>query len=157
MNTVNFIPEDEYARVLEVVPVLCVDVMLFNRKGECLLVKRTNEPLKGQWWVIGGRVHKGETLSQAAIRKIREESGVNVSAVEPVGYYEEVAHINRFGSLIPLHAVSVVFTATIDDSALIKLDDQSSEWKYSTHIPDNFHIKPFPKPYPQETIKQMEI
>ena len=152
----SFIPEDEYARIVEILPVLCVDVMLFNRRGECLLVKRRNEPLKGQWWVIGGRVHKGETLSQAAIRKIREESGLSLSSVEPVGYYEETSHVNRFGSPTPLHTVSVVFTAAIDDSASIKLDDQSSEWKYSALIPDNFHIKPFFGKYPKKTIKPLE-
>jgi colanic acid biosynthesis protein WcaH len=139
----SFIPDKQYAQIMEVLPILCVDVLLFNPNGQCLLVKRTNEPLKGRWWVIGGRVLKGETLSRAAIRKIKEETGLRVSSVDPIGYYEKTSDINRFGSLTPLHAVSVVFTAVVYDSLKIKLDSQSSEWKYSTQIPKGFSVKPF--------------
>lgn len=136
-----FIPDDKYAQIMEALPILCVDVLLHNSKGECLLVKRANEPLKGQWWVIGGRVLKGETLEQAAIRKVKEEAGLIINSVKPIGYYEEISHTNRFGSLTPLHAVSVVFSAVVDDSQHIKLDSQSTNWKYSSEMPKDFSIK----------------
>lgn len=42
----SLIPADEYARIIEVLPILCVDVIVQNSKGEYLLVKRANEPLK---------------------------------------------------------------------------------------------------------------
>jgi len=54
-------------------PILCVDVILRNRKGEYLLLKRLNEPKKGRWWPVGGRVSGGE-LTAAARRKVREEA-----------------------------------------------------------------------------------
>lgn len=137
----SFIPNDLYAQIMEVLPILCVDVLLYNSKGQCLLVKRANEPLKGQWWVIGGRVLKGETLKQAAIRKVKEETGLIISSVKPVGYYEEISHTNRFGSITPLHAVSAVFSAVVDEFQQIKLDSQSTDWKYSSEIPKDFSIK----------------
>ena len=138
----SFIPANDYAQITKVLPILCVDVIVENSMGEYLLVKRANEPLKDQWWVVGGRVLKGETLEQAAIRKVKEEVGLKVDFVEPIGYYEDTFETNPFGFSIPLHSVSVVFSTVVDGSQQIKLDSQSSNWKYSPEIPKGFSIKP---------------
>jgi len=139
----SLIPTDEYAQIIEVLPILCVDVAVHNSRGEYLLVQRANEPLKGQWWVVGGRVLKGETLEQAAIRKVKEEVGLKVSLAEPIGYYEDAFETNPFGLSKPLHSVSIVFSTVIDDRQQIKLDRQSSGWRYSNELPARFCIKGF--------------
>ena len=142
-RAMTFIPEEEYARIMGVLPILCVDVALQNSKGQYLLIRRANEPLKGQWWVIGGRVLKGETLEQAVVRKVREEVGLKVSSAKPIGYYEGVSETNPFGLSTPQHSVSVVFSAEIDDQQQVRLDNQSTEWKYSHELPKRFCIKTF--------------
>jgi 8-oxo-dGTP diphosphatase len=43
-----------------------------------LLVRRANEPLKGEWSVPGGAVEVGETLAAAVAREVREETGIDV-------------------------------------------------------------------------------
>ncbi len=139
--SVNFIPDDKYAEITEVLPILCVDVLLRNPKGEYLLVKRANEQLKGQWWVIGGRVFKGETLKQAAIRKIKEETGFVIDSIKPIGYFEDLSHANRYASSTLSHSISVVFSAVVDSIEEVKLDNQSSDWKYSPEMPKDFIIK----------------
>jgi len=139
----RFIPEEEYARIMGVLPILCVDVVVQNSKCEYLLIRRANEPLKDLWWIIGGRVLKGETLDQAAARKVREEVGLTVSSVQPIGYYEDVCETNPFGLSSPQHSVSVVFSATVDQHQKVKLDNQSTDWKYSTELPEDFLIQVF--------------
>lgn len=136
------IPAEHYKQIIEVLPILCVDVIVKNTRNECLLIKRANEPRKGEWWVIGGRLLKGETLEQAVIRKVWEETGLKVDAGHPIGYYEDVSQENPFGLTERLHAVSVVFSTVVDDHQQIRLDDQSLDWKYSKELPADFRIRP---------------
>ena len=57
-----------------------------------LLVRRANEPLKGEWSLPGGAVELGETLEAAVTREIREETGIDVE----VGPIVEVLDRVRF-------------------------------------------------------------
>jgi colanic acid biosynthesis protein WcaH len=137
------IPRKPYGKMIEVLPILCVDIIVINQSGEYLLVKRENEPRKGQWWVIGGRIIKGETARRAAHRKLREEAAMDAAALIPVGYYEALAQKNPFGLAYPLHALSIVFFAALPDRQRIRLDRQSSAWKFSRKLPAAFKVKPF--------------
>jgi colanic acid biosynthesis protein WcaH len=137
------IPAEQYQHIIEVLPILCVDVIITNTRGEYLLIKRANEPRKGEWWVIGGRLLKGETLEEAVVRKVWEETSLKVETVHPIGYYEAVSQENPFGLAPRFHAVSVVFSTLVDDDQQIRLDDQSIDWKYAQELPADFHIKSF--------------
>lgn len=57
--------------------------LILNDKDEVLLV---NHPMKG-WEFPGGIVELGETIPQALLREIKEESGVDVKIVNIVGIY----------------------------------------------------------------------
>lgn len=135
------IPEKEYKKIIQVLPILCVDVIIVNEKKEYLLVKRKNEPLKGEWWVVGGRLEKGEAAERAAIRKIKEETSLRVSCLNFVGYYEGWFDKNAFGVPGQLHTVSIVFSAVIEGEQRVVLDSQSSEWVFSARLPDDFQLK----------------
>ena len=58
-------------------PYVGVGVIVF-RDQEVLLVKRNNEPNKGQWSIPGGKQIIGETVTDAANRELLEETGVKV-------------------------------------------------------------------------------
>jgi colanic acid biosynthesis protein WcaH len=67
------IPAADYKKFLEQMPVVCIDAIIMNNNGQYLLIKRKNEPLKGDYWVPGGRLLKNETLNDAVLRKVKEE------------------------------------------------------------------------------------
>lgn len=138
------IPEALYRQIVDALPVLCVDVALRNARGEYLLVKRANEPLKGAWWVIGGRVRKGETLVEAAVRKVKEELALDVPAERFVclGYYEDFFERDPLGVASGLHTLGVVFEAEIDGDCRARVDCQSDGWKFFERLPDRLVIKP---------------
>ncbi len=139
----SFIQTETYKQIIEVLPILCVDVVIKSGQGKYLLVKRENEPKRGHWWVIGGRVLKGETCEEAAFRKIREEVSLNAKAVYPIGFFELVTGVHPFGLELQYHAVSIVYETLIDDSQEVKLDSQSVAWIYASELPEDFNIKYF--------------
>jgi 8-oxo-dGTP diphosphatase len=57
-------------------PVPTVGVVCL-RGQEVLLIKRGTPPRLGQWSVPGGRLEWGETLQVAALRELKEETGVD--------------------------------------------------------------------------------
>lgn len=59
--------------------------------GAVLLVKRAREPLAGQWSLPGGAVELGETLEEAVVRELREETGLTVRVVELVEAFERLS------------------------------------------------------------------
>ncbi|WP_425050675.1 NUDIX hydrolase [Psychromarinibacter sp. S121] len=51
------------------------------RDAEVLLVRRRNPPDAGLWGYPGGHVEWGETVAEAAVRELHEETGVRAEAV----------------------------------------------------------------------------
>jgi len=137
------LPSEEYRKVLEQMPILCVDGIIVNQEGRFLLVKRKNEPFRDEWWVPGGRVFKGETLEEAFKRKMREELGIEVKILMPVGYYEAQHEDGAWRVSGGVHAVSVVFCA-VPLSLEVVLDDQSSAWGFFDRLPEGLtRLRPF--------------
>jgi 8-oxo-dGTP pyrophosphatase MutT (NUDIX family) len=64
-------------------------VVYAERDGEILLLKRAGETaFSGQWYLPGGAVDPGESPQEAAVRELREESGLDVlEEPELVGCY----------------------------------------------------------------------
>ena len=60
------------------------------RDGCVLLVQRAQEPLAGKWTLPGGAVELGETLEEAVVRELREETGLEVRVLELVEAFERI-------------------------------------------------------------------
>ena len=64
-------------------------VTVIGREGKVLLVRRANQPGYGLWSVPGGYVDRGEVVEEAAVREVREETGLEVEVDRLVGLYSE--------------------------------------------------------------------
>ena len=60
------------------------------RDGRALLVRRGKPPLYGRWVVPGGTVELGETLEEALVRELREETGLDVEPVEVLAVFDRI-------------------------------------------------------------------
>lgn len=58
---------------------------LVRRGDELLVVRMTYGPSRGRYMLPGGLLDPGETLEQAAVREVREETGVRARVVGLVG------------------------------------------------------------------------
>lgn len=56
--------------------------------GGIVLIERDRSPSKGCWVLPGGMVEDGETAREAAEREAREETGLDVEALEFVGLFD---------------------------------------------------------------------
>ena len=58
-------------------PIVGVGAVILD-EGKILLEKRKNAPGKGKWSIPGGLVDLGESIEQAVIREVKEETGLDV-------------------------------------------------------------------------------
>jgi 8-oxo-dGTP diphosphatase len=55
-----------------------------------VLVKRGHAPSLGEWSIPGGMLEVGETLRQAAVREVLEETGLHVEVGELLGVFDRI-------------------------------------------------------------------
>jgi len=71
-------------------PYLAVSAAIF-RDGRVLIVRRGRPPAHGLYTLPGGGVELGETLEEAVIREVREETGLEIAPVDLVGFRQAIA------------------------------------------------------------------
>ena len=72
--------------------------------GRVVLIRRGKEPLRGRWVIPGGTVELGETLHEAVVREMQEETGLLVAPREVVLVFDR---IQREGPSVEYHYVII--------------------------------------------------
>lgn len=134
----KLIPSKLYKQIVKSVIILCVDVVV-EYKGKFLLIKRKDEPLKGWWWVLGGRAYRGEKTLDAAKRKVQQEIGLKGSNFRYIGVYEDYYKKSAWG--VPTSSVSTVYWCDVESLDGLKLDHTSLDFKLSDNLPKRFITK----------------
>jgi ADP-ribose pyrophosphatase YjhB (NUDIX family) len=90
-----------------------------------LLVRRATEPDAGRWSVPGGRVRLGETLREAAVREVAEETGLDVVVERFLGWVERLVSPETSPSY---HCVILDFLARpLDPNQALHAGDDAAE------------------------------
>ena len=87
------------------------------RDGRILLIERANEPGRGCWSIPGGRVEFGETMHDAVVREMAEETGLAVTVGALAGLAETIT--DGFHAVIIDYYVEIIGdpTPTAGDDA----------------------------------------
>ena len=136
-----WIEETEYQRILEQMPLPTVDAIILFQ-GRFLLLKRKNPPVKGTWWLPGGRVRRGETLEAAVRREVHEETGLTCQIIRQVGV---INHI-----FPECHTISI-YCLMEAESAQVTLNAEPSSYRRVSRLTPGIH------PYQQTMIEAADL
>lgn len=102
-------------------PMVAVSVLI-KSGSKVLLVKRRFNPGSGKWSIPGGLIELGETVREAALREVYEETGLSVKLD---GLLNVVDYIERDekGS-IRFHYVLICFLAYVDGPLFIRSSEE---------------------------------
>jgi len=90
---IDFYDDPNAPTATSIVP--SVNVVVTNDAGDILLIRRSDNE---NWAVPGGAVDLGESLSEAAVRETREESGIECEITGLVGIYTDPKHVILYTS-----------------------------------------------------------
>jgi 8-oxo-dGTP diphosphatase len=93
------------------------------RGDAVLLVRRAKAPSEGHWSIPGGAQHIGESVAQAALREVREETGLEVDLVEQIAVIDSIRH-DEAGK-VAFHYTLIDFVALWRSGEPVAGDDAS--------------------------------
>jgi 8-oxo-dGTP diphosphatase len=99
---------------------------------QALLIRRSAEPYRGLWAIPGGLLRGGESLIDAATRKLVDETGVGDV------FLEQLFTFNDLDDVTPGGAVAVTYFALVDHTS-VRLADRA-DWQ-----PAWFSMRKLPK------------
>lgn len=104
-----------------------VDIAVFrtvDNQLEILLIQRKNEPFKNQYALPGGFVDADESIEQAAIRELEEETSVKVSKIKQFGAYGNPNRDPRG------YMVSIAYLTKVSPDTQVKAADDAKNVKW---------------------------
>lgn len=107
-------------------PAVTVDILVFRKSmNEVLLIKRLHDPFEGKWALPGGFMDMDETLEEAALRELEEETGLT-------GIELKQLHVFSGLDRDPRHrTVSVAFYGILEnDQAIASAGSDAKEAKW---------------------------
>ncbi|EES91158.1 NUDIX domain-containing protein [Clostridium botulinum] len=114
-----------------------VGAVIFNEKNEILLLLRNKSPEKGHWSIPGGKVEMFETIEEAIIREVKEETDIDIEIVRILTV------TNHIISQEKEHWVAPTFLAKIIKGQAKNIEFQKHKdigWFSIEELPDNITI-----------------
>jgi len=106
--------------------VLSVTAIVRNDKGELLLVHKVDNDL---WALPGGGMDVGESISEAVVREVKEETGLDVEVTGIVGIYTDPKHVMAYDDGEVRQQCSVCFRTRLLGGEL-RTSEETKEVKF---------------------------
>lgn len=87
---------------------VAVSALVQDQEGRILLIRRSDN---GKYSVPGGGLEAGETVAQAVVREVREETGIEVDVTELVGVFSNPEHVIAYDDGEVRQEFSICFRA----------------------------------------------
>jgi len=142
--------DKEFFEVIERTPLVSIDLVIREPSNQILMGLRVNNPAKGNWFVPGGRVYKGEDLNEAFKRITLAEIGYELplSHATLLGVFTHKYDTN-FQDIdgVTTHYVVLAYEIIVKEDFKIKenprdsVSSQHSEYRWfaSTDIDKSIH------------------
>ncbi|MFA9558875.1 NUDIX domain-containing protein [Evansella sp. AB-rgal1] len=105
-----------------------VAVIILNKENHVLLQKRSDV---GLWGIPSGHIEIGETVSEAAIREIKEETNLDISIKKLIGVYSDPnSQVFEYPNGKVVHFITTCFLAEITGGELTCNSNESLELKF---------------------------
>ncbi|BBC22859.1 NUDIX hydrolase [Pseudanabaena sp. ABRG5-3] len=118
-------------------PALTVDCIIFGLDAQLelkvMLIQRDIPPFQGQWAIPGGFVRMDETLEQAALRELQEETGIHDVYLEQLYTFGELKRDPRD------RIITVAYYALInlaEQNIQADTDARSADWFALSRLPE---------------------
>ena len=98
-------------------------------KNRVLILKKADKNKGIKWDLPGGKVNFGETLEEALIRQVKEETGCHVSIVKPYKFWSFLQNEDT-------QIIGTTFLCRTPDAENINLSEEHSEfaWIYQDEV-----------------------
>ncbi|MEU8415016.1 NUDIX domain-containing protein [Amycolatopsis japonica] len=87
---------------------VAVSAFIQDDEGRILMIRRTDNDL---YSIPGGQLELGETLAQAAVREVREETGIECEVTGVIGLYSNPNHVIAYDDGEVRQEFSICFRA----------------------------------------------
>jgi len=121
-------------------PIVSVEAVIVS-DGALLFLRRNNEPVKGEWWFPGGRIHKGESIEDALRREIKEETGLEIRDYKLINVYSRV--------FPERHDITIAYLCNCKRGKVV-LNGEHSRYEFFKVMPPGLH------PRLQEVVRDSE-
>jgi hypothetical protein len=118
-----------YQEVIKHFPIFCVDIILINPiTCEYLTILRKDKPAKGAFYPVGGRLLKGETYFDAAMRICSQEVHITAMPLKILGTFNHIYPDSAWNC--PSQTPDVLIVAICTNNESISLDRHHDTYKW---------------------------
>ncbi|MDP3991651.1 MAG: NUDIX domain-containing protein [Candidatus Colwellbacteria bacterium] len=104
----------------------CSAVIFDDARQKILLTRRADN---NQWCLPSGRVEAGESITEACVREVLEETGLQIEVVKLIGVYSNPHQLIEYPDGNHVHLISLCFEVQITGGRLAT-SDETTEFNY---------------------------